>query len=504
MPCLQNKNDCSGVSLLPNPHPLPLSVSVNTPLPFVNFLNGLYLRRPIRARLNRKENSVVNMKNVLKLALGLLVISLTSCGKQETGELTGVLDRPSWSGINPYGMVYVSSGTLLIGPSDQDVNSTFVQRPKTISITGFYMDETEITNNEYRQFIEWIRDEKAHRALEHFLEPLDDGTEQVDEFGEQALDWDQEIDWEDEMLADTKEEIYLSREESSSDRLEYNPASFSYKYRYYDMQQAAQYDWQAAAKDKGNGNKPKSRKEFFVTVTVPSVYPDELVWVRDFAYSYNEPIARNYFWHPAYDDYPVVGVNWHMANAFGYWRTKLYNQALATQNTKNKSDIISTEDFRLPTEHEWEYAARGGHESAPYPWGGPYIRNAKGCLLANFKPGRGNYPEDGGMYTVKADAYFPNDYGLYNMAGNVAEWTSSAFHENAYSFLHDLNPDYRYDAKEDDTLADKRKVIRGGSWKDVHFYLQTGTRNWEFQDTTKSYVGFRNVITFLGRSINDF
>jgi gliding motility-associated lipoprotein GldK len=158
----------------------------------------------------------------------------------------------------------------------------------------------------------------------------------------------------------------------------------------------------------------------------------------------------------------------------------------------------------LPTEHEWEYAARGGHDLAPYPWGGYYTRNAKGCLLANFKPGRGNYPEDGGQYTVKADAYFPNDYGLFNMSGNVAEWTSSAFYENAYSFMHDLNPDIRYDAKDDDPEAFKRKVTRGGSWKDIAWFLQTGNRHWEYQDTTKSYIGFRCALTFLGRSINDF
>ena len=207
-------------------------------------------------------------------------------------------------------------------------------------------------------------------------------------------------------------------------------------------------------------------------------------------------MTRNYFWHPAFDDYPVVGVDWKKANAFCYWRTKLWNSYQANG--------VNSEDFRLPTEHEWEYAARGGHDLAPFPWGGYYIRNAKGCLLANFKPGRGNYPEDGGLYTVKADAYFPNDYGLYNMAGNVAEWTSSAFHENAYSFLHDLNPDMRYDAADDESEAQKRKVIRGGSWKDIMYFLQTGTRHWEYQDTTKSYVGFRCALTFLGRSINDF
>lgn len=417
------------------------------------------------------------MKNVLKLALGLLVVSFTSCGKQESGELTGVLDRPSWSGINPYGMVYVPSGTLMIGPSDQDVNSTFVQRPKTISIVGFFMDETEITNNEYRQFVYWVRDEMAHRELDHYIE----GENET-----QIVDWEQELDWEnDEQLKEAG--FYLSGEEKLSNREELNPEKLKYTYKW--------YDWQAAAH---NSDNTKKRSEFFKSKEV-SVYPDEMVWVRDFSYSYNEPMTRNYFWHPAYDDYPVVGVNWHMANAFSYWRTQLYNASL-----EGEKEIISTEDFRLPTEHEWEYAARGGHENSPYPWGGPYIRNAKGCLLANFKPGRGNYPEDGGYYTVKADAYFPNDYGLYNMAGNVSEWTSTAYHENAYSFIHDLNPDYRYDADEKDDIANKRKVIRGGSWKDIHYFLQTGTRAWEYQDTTKSYVGFRNVLTFLGRSINDF
>lgn len=227
-----------------------------------------------------------------------------------------------------------------------------------------------------------------------------------------------------------------------------------------------------------------------------NVYPDTMVWIRDFSYSYNEPMTRNYFWHPAFDDYPVVGVNWAMANAFCFWRTKLWNSYAANG--------VNSEDFRLPFEHEWEYAARGGHELAPYPWGGYYIRNAKGCLLANFKPGRGNYPEDGGLYTVKADAYFPNDYGLFNMSGNVAEWTSSSYEAGAYAHIHDLNPDIRYDSKEDDPIAYKRKVVRGGSWKDVKFFLETGTRHWEYEDTTKSYIGFRCALTFLGRSIDDF
>src|SRR5690606_11510863 len=110
-------------------------------------------------------------------------------------------------------------------------------------------------------------------------------------------------------------------------------------------------------------------KKFEVTI-----YPDTLVWIRDFAYSSNEPFTRNYFSHPSFDDYPVVGLTWNQATAFGKWRTALYNQY------KDEKDL-NTEEYRLPSESEWEYAARGGHELAPYPWGGYYIRNAKGCLL---------------------------------------------------------------------------------------------------------------------------
>jgi gliding motility-associated lipoprotein GldK len=199
-------------------------------------------------------------------------------------------------------------------------------------------------------------------------------------------------------------------------------------------------------------------------------------------------MTRNYFWHPAFDDYPVVGVNWHQANAFCYWRTRLWED-YKTPRGEPLMDI-----FRLPTEWEWEYAARGGRSQVSVPWGGPYLRNKKGCLLANFKPGRGNYPEDGGFYTVRADAYWPNDFGLYNMSGNVAEWTSSLYYEGSYSFQHDMNPEVRWNAKESDPPRMKRKVLRGGSWKDVGYYLQTSARTYEYQDTSKSYIGFRCII----------
>ncbi len=407
--------------------------------------------------------------NIFLVALTMAII-FSSCGREQNGELIGANDRPAWNGINPYGMVYVPSGTLHIGASDQEVFNSYTQKQKAISIQGFFMDDTEITNNEYRQFVHWTRDSIAHTIMGDFIE---------DDYGNEKIDWDYELDYADETL----DEMFYQGDMMINGKREMDTRDFNYVYDWVDSRKAA------------NAGKDVVRSTL-INKDEAAIYPDTLVWIRDFSYSYNEPMTRNYFWHPAFDDYPVVGVDWKQAKAFCHWRTKLWND--------NKYDEPNSEEFRLPTESEWEYAARGGRDMAPYPWGGYYVRNAKGCLLANFKPGRGNYPEDGGFYTVRADAYFANDYGLYNMAGNVAEWTETAYHPNAYAHVHDLNPDLKYDAKDDDPESFKRKVLRGGSWKDIAYYCQTGTRHWEYQDTAKSYIGFRCALTFLGRSMNDF
>ena len=225
---------------------------------------------------------------------------------------------------------------------------------------------------------------------------------------------------------------------------------------------------------------------------VVNVYPDTLCWTADFSYSYNDPSTSTYFWQPSYDEFPVVGVTWKQAYAFCIWRSNYLRDFLVEQGES------PVNDYRLPTEAEWEYAARGGYDLNMYPWGNYYTRNQHGCFIANFKPLRGNYSDDGGVKTIAVASFDPNDYGLYDMAGNVAEWTMDAYDESAYKLSHDLNPSYQYNAKPNDKPARKRKCIRGGSWKDVNLFLQASTRTYEYQDTARSYIGFRCVRSLMG------
>jgi gliding motility-associated lipoprotein GldK len=365
-------------------------------------------------------------------------------------------------------MVFIPPGTFHMGPSDEDMNFSFTSRNKQVSINGFWMDATEITNNEYRQFTSWVRDSIAATLMQM--------GKDVD--GKFVIDWKkaQAIKWEDKATIEKIDQLILTPENRIFGKKEIDPAKIIYHSETFDLKDAAM-----------KANEGKMRSQFIIKKDI-KVYPDTLVWIRDFSYSYNEPMTKRYYSHPAFGNYPVVGVNWKQATAFCEWRTQYLNSFLTRTKRATESD------FRLPTEAEWEYAARGGRSQSMFPWGNYYLRNKKGCLLANFKPGRGNYPEDGAFYTARADAYWPNDFGLYCMAGNVAEWTSSVYYEGAYNFQHDMNPDIRYNAKDSDPPRMKRKVIRGGSWKDVGYFLQTSTRTYEYQDTAKSYIGFRCII----------
>jgi gliding motility-associated lipoprotein GldK len=442
-----------------------------------------------------------HMKRLLFLLM--IGIALTACKNSGNGELVGVQDREAFYQPDPYGMVFVPAGSYTMGAADQDVPYALVHQPKTVTLPSFYMDETEITNNEYRQFVNWVRDSIALRMLGD--QAPDDYLISENEYGETYdppfLNWDAEVDWADPANREILNDLFLPEHERFYRIREIDTRKLNFEYYWIDLRAAARKDFSAPGDPtKGSlNNRPQGLKDrsVYIRKEVINVYPDTLAWLHDYAYSFNDPATQKYFWHPAYDNYPVVGVSWKQAKAFCVWRTQLMNSYLM------KNGEVIYNDFRLPTESEWEWAARGGLALSPYPWGGPYIRNTEGCFLGNYKPLRGNYIDDGGITTVIVGHYAPNDFGLYDMSGNVSEWCNDAFDESAYNFTWDMSPTYEYNAKDSDSPVLKRKIIRGGSWKDVGYYLQVSSRSFEYQDTAKCYIGFRCVQSYLGRQRDD-
>jgi gliding motility-associated lipoprotein GldK len=447
--------------------------------------------------------------NIKKLVLLITVAAfITGCNSGDRGQLVGVKGK-RWHPEKPYGMTLVPGGAFIMGKSDDDLAGVNDAPTKTVTVRAFYMDETEITNSEYRQFVEWVRDSTIRRKLaiiadDYGLTPgngdtgeyafLDADPENMNVYEKYMYDnyYSFSADYEgrkinknaelifktdeypDEYYAEVMDSMYLPIEESYNGVRTWNVKQF--KFRYTNM------DIEAAAKNKN------LKRSDFITQEDVEIYPDTTVWIRDFAYSYNEPMHNDYFWHEAYGDYPVVGVSWKQANAFCQWRT-LYHSGY--RKSKGKHPVNK---YRLPSEAEWEYAARGGLQGATFPWGGPYAKNDRGCFMANFKPLRGDYAADQALYTVEAKSYDPNDFNLYNMAGNVSEWVNASYDPNSYEYFSTINPSVN-------DQQNNRKVVRGGSWKDVAYFLQVSTRDYEYADSARSYIGFRTVQDYMGTEI---
>jgi formylglycine-generating enzyme len=444
---------------------------------------------------------------IFSILLTGILLSGSMCSGPRTGsgygngELIGAKSWGHWKETAPFGMVFIHRGTLTIGPNDQDPASS-VQPTRTVSIEAFWMDDTEITNIEYRQFIHWVRDSIARRMLgDQYPEYLITEDRQGNPIEPPVINWREKIRWDEPDYVTAMQGLFMPENERFMGRQEIDARKLFYSYSWIDYKQAARginkYNfvtnkYEGTVVDSlGKEVAVENRRSFIFHDNV-NVYPDTLCWIRDFTYSYNEPWTTRYFWHPGFDDYPVVGVSWKQAKAFCSWRSKIQSDYLSS---RGKPGLM---EYRLPTETEWEYAARGGKKFSMYPWGSYYIRDVEGVFLANFKPLRGNYVEDGGIATMRVGSYDPNDFGLYDMSGNAAEWTINAYDESGYVLMNDLNPSYEYNAKPDDPEVMKRKVIRGGSYKDIAFYNQISTRSYEYQDTTKSFIGFRCVRSSFG------
>ena len=453
------------------------------------------------------------------IAFTAILSFLVSCGgSSDKGELVGVKGK-KWHPEKPFGMTLVPGGAFIMGRSSDDQANSQDANTKTVTVRSFYMDETEISNSEYRQFVEWVKDSTirvrlANLAEEEGKEAPANGkssskTGSIGDFAynnpdpaknPKATAYDKYMydkyttmdekdivkklnhkvklikatnKYPDEFYSQVMDSMYLPEKASYNGLKTMDVSKLIFRYTWMDLHEAA----------KAKRGTPRQK---FIKDTSHVIYPDTTAWVKDFNYSFNEPMHNDYFWHQAYAKYPVVGVNWYQARAFCAWRTMYKNAYI-----KKKKGRDQVNSFRLPSEAEWEFAARGGLESGMYPWGGPYTKNDRGCFLANFKPNRGDYAADTALYTVEVKSYDPNGYGLYNMAGNVAEWTSDSYESASYEFTSTMNPSVQ-------DIKNKRKVVRGGSWKDVAYYIQVGARDFEYADTARSYIGFRTIQDYMG------
>ncbi len=470
------------------------------------------------------------MKKLSNYLISIAIATVaTSCamGSRSAagGEVTGV-SSTSWAEPTPYGMVLVSRGSMEVGVQKADSLWNLPADARGISVESFWMDETEITNSKYKQFVFWVRDSIIRERL---ADPAYGGNEEFkieeDKEGNPIrpyLNWDKAIPWrnpnEDEARA--IESVY--RTNPITGMRELDPTQLNYRYEVFNHTDAAKRKYRLdPTRREYNTDRPiptdipiisKDTAYFndegqiiretitrgltgdydFLNTYIVNVYPDTTAWINDFDNAYNEPYTRLYFSHGGYNDYPVVGVSWEQATAFANWRTDFLRKALGRER-------VYVEPYRLPTEAEWEYAARAGVNENMYPWEGNLpISEDQGCFYANFKPNDGNYMKDGHLITSRVGTYSPNDFGLYDMAGNVSEWTSTAYTESVGKLTNDLNPEYRYNAAKEDPYRMKRKIVRGGSWKDVAHNVRSDIRMWEYQNEQRSYIGFRCVRTQIG------
>ena len=468
----------------------------------------------------------MKIKNIIfTLAITNAVFLLSSCfgGKMTSsmsgGEVTGVGNGRGFTEPTPYGMTMVNRGSLRMGIDSNDSLWGNVAPVKDISVDGFWMDETEVTNSKYRQFVMWVRDsilrtrlaDPAYGGDETYLITEDQNHDPIPP----RINWKKPLPRkpnEDQQRA--YESLYITNPVTGEKLID--ASQLIYRYEIYDYTTAALRRNRikpeernlntditvnpdevvmitkdtAYINDEGkiireSINRPLSGPWDFLHTYIVNIYPDTTCWVNDFPNSDNEMYLRNYFSNPTYNDYPVVGVTWEQANAFCAWRTDFLLKGLSGQ-------AKYIQRYRLPSEAEWEYAARG-KDGTEFPWENPDVKNGDGCFYANFKPDRGNYTKDGNLITSKTGIYSPNSHGLYDMAGNVAEWTSTIYTEAGVEAMNDLNPKLEYNAATEDPYRLKKKSVRGGSWKDPESFIRSAWRSWEYQNQPRAYIGFRCV-----------
>ena len=416
------------------------------------------------------------MKNIL-LAFGVSLLCYYSYA-QKSINLSKVIGKKSEIGATmPLSVVEIPAGTFIMGNHGDSTSSTSQNQQRPVLISGFYMSATEVTNAQYHEFVNWVRDSIVAKRL---------GGQYVSLAGnDTTINWSaaSKINYSDPAVLSQLGDLVLNPAKTISARRILDPDKLIYAMEGFNYQEAAK-----------KATKGRDASDFMYRYTV-QVYPDTLAWMRDFGYSNNEQMAVNYFSSPKYQNYPVVGVSWKQASAFCDWLTKhkmLEKQKRKAGNAGGKA--------RLPTEAEWEFAARGGLQNDIYPWGNEPINQGK--PKANSWGGKFPYyndDKDGFIGLAPVKSFPSNGYKLFDMAGNVWEWCSDWYDANYYKQLAGkvtTNPqgsDQSYDPQEPST---PKKSLRGGSFLCNDNYCsgyRAARRMKSSRDTGLEHTGFRCV-----------
>ena len=404
--------------------------------------------------------------------------------------------------LAPHGMVFVPAGSIVEKEAVTDTSMAVDTVPKTVTVSAFFMDQTEVTNKQYRLFVDWVADSVAvtdYLKDPKYFKKVKKASPAKKSKGKNAAtvdfssitDTTRSIDWtrvggKTPLWQSTNPEIKGLLLGKLYTLINGKPTL---------IRPAVVYRYDRLAID-------RSGKSRYITDTV-AVPPNQNVWSSDFPNAQMEVMDNNYYTNRAYDEHPVIGVNWKQARAFANWRSKMI------YSTTNDRSLVKEYNlqYNLPTEAQWEYAASKDlkpedfNKLSTVNLKDPKSKKKVDMLAVNFKQQEGDYRKDGGTFTMHVKSYAPNSLGLYNLMGNVSEWTLDAFSPSYKELVHDLNPVLLYDAADNESEAMKRKVVRGGSWKDIGFFLQNAVGTYEYQDQARSYIGFRCVSAYPGTDI---
>lgn len=225
----------------------------------------------------------------------------------------------------------------------------------------------------------------------------------------------------------------------------------------------------------------KNLTEEFINDAIPNME----LFKRDFDNSMADTYVENYYNSRDYDNYPVVCVSYENAINFAKGRSLHLNE-FCVDNGKD-----TYPNFVIPSYTQWVYAANGGIDWCNvYSWGGMYVRDENGFLRQNFKTSNGDYCDNGNgiAFISPVDAYEPNNFGLYDMGGNVKEWVNDAYSLSFFSNCVPLDP-----VCIDDN--NPIKIVVGGSFHSPSRELQIGNIDTEHKDNARGDLGFRCVMS---------